>query len=231
MNYTECSAILSKTILFENITPMEITTMLPCLNAKIYQYNRNDFLAIAGDSFDGIGILLSGQVEVIKENASGSRIIMSVLEIGDMFGEMVAFSKNSRWPASIHALEACTAVFLSPDKIIGRCEKACSFHNVIIQNMLKIISDKALILSKKVDYLSIKSMRGKLSTYFLEQQKKTGKMTFMLPMKRNELADFLNVSRPSMSREMCRMRDEGIIDFNMSTVKILDLELLKNFSE
>ncbi|HEY8349361.1 MAG TPA: helix-turn-helix domain-containing protein, partial [Clostridia bacterium] len=61
----------------------------------------------------------------------------------------------------------------------------------------------------------------------LEQYKKSGKTTFMLAMNRNELADFLNVARPSLSREMCRMRDEGMIDFHRSSVQIRDMEALK----
>jgi CRP-like cAMP-binding protein len=231
MEFKECSKILSKTPLFNNIEGQDIASMLPCLNTRIYKYNKNDFITIAGDDFDGIGILLTGHAEIIKETISGNRVVMSTLEPGEMFGEMIAFSKSSKWPASVRAKEACTAAFLSPEKIAGSCERACSFHKIIIQNMLKIISDKALVLNKKVDYLSIKSMREKLSTYFYEQYKKTGKTTFMMPMKRNELSDFLNVSRPSMSREMCRMRDEGIIDFHMSTIKILDLNALTSVLE
>jgi DNA-binding transcriptional regulator LsrR (DeoR family) len=50
-------------------------------------------------------------------------------------------------------------------------------------------------------------------------------------MNRQQLADFLNVSRPSMSRELSRMRDEGIIDFHLSAVRILDIERLKEYCE
>ena len=93
--------------------------------------------------------------------------------------------------------------------------------------MLKIISEKALMLNRKVEYLALISVRQKIATYLLEQYKITKSKTFLLPLNRQELAEFLNVSRPSLSREMCRMRDEGIIDFHMSTIKILDLDVLK----
>ena len=74
-------------------------------------------------------------------------------------------------------------------------------------------------------------MRGKISAFLLEQYEKQGSATFILPLKRNEMAEFLNVARPSLSREMCRMRDEGLIDFHQSTIKIKDLEALKNLIE
>jgi CRP-like cAMP-binding protein len=116
---------------------------------------------------------------------------------------------------------------LKREKIIGECRNVCPWHRMLIQNMLRIISEKALILNRKVEYLTIGSIREKISKFLLEQFKVTGKTTFTLPMNRKELADFLNVSRPSLSREMSRMRDEGIIDFHMATVKIIDLEKLK----
>jgi CRP-like cAMP-binding protein len=128
-------------------------------------------------------------------------------------------------------MQNSTVLFLSSDRIVGTCSTVCPRHTMVIRNMLRIISARALFLNKKVEYLTIKSMRGKISTYFLEQYQKTGKMIFLLPMKRNELAEFLNVSRPSMSREMCRMRDEKIIDFNMASIKIINLEALKNSVE
>ena len=53
----------------------------------------------------------------------------------------------------------------------------------------------------------------------------------MLPLKRNEMADFLNIARPSLSREMCRMRDEGIIDFHRESIKIKDPDALKSMAE
>ena len=86
------------------------------------------------------------------------------------------------------------------------------------------------MLNKKVEYLTIKSMRGKISTYLLEQYKRTGDKNIILSLNRNELSDFLNVSRPSMSREMCKMRDEGLIDFHLTEFEILDIESLKKMS-
>jgi Mn-dependent DtxR family transcriptional regulator len=74
-------------------------------------------------------------------------------------------------------------------------------------------------------------MRGKISTYLLEQYKRTGKATFIIPLRRNELADFLNVSRPSLSREMSRLMEEGIIDYHRASIKIKDLDSLKRMAE
>ncbi|HZK00338.1 MAG TPA: helix-turn-helix domain-containing protein, partial [Tissierellaceae bacterium] len=97
----------------------------------------------------------------------------------------------------------------------------------LIMNMLKIISQKALMLNRKMDYLSIRSIRGKVSYLLLQEYKKMNKPMFLLPLNRNELADFLNIPRPSLSREMCRMRDEGVIDFHRSSIRINDIDRLR----
>lgn len=219
---------LSKSILFSDIDKEDLISMLHCLQPKICSYNKNNYIIIAGEKCESVGIILEGKAIVYKDNAAGNRVIMTLLKPGDMFGEMVIFSSKFQWPATIQAQESCKVFFLARGKIVGECEKMCPWHRMLIQNMLKIISERALMLNKKVEYLSIKSMRGKISAYLLEQYKKTGNSTFTLPLKRNELAEFLNVSRPSMSREMCRMRDEGIIDFHLATVRIIDVEALKD---
>ena len=222
--------------LFEGIGRNELMEMIQCLALQLYEFQKNEYIAIAGDNMrggtrPGIGIMLAGSAVVAKENAAGNRMMMAVLRPGDMFGEMMAFSGKDRWPASVYTQEPSTVTFLPSSKVIGSCEKACRIHKQLILNLLKIISDKALLLNKKVEYLSIKSMRGKISAFLLEQYQQTSQTTFMLPLNRNEMADFLNVSRPSMSREMCRMQEEGLINFHMATVKILDLEGLKGMVE
>ncbi len=175
--------------------------------------------------------MLSGEAVVSKENAAGNRTIMAILKPGDLFGEVVVFSHKSVWPATIVAQKPCLAMFLSRRKILGQCENICSWHSTIIENMLKLISDKTLMLNKQVEYLSMKSMRGKISSFLIEQSEKALNTRFILPMTRHELADFLNVSRPSMSREMGRMRDEGVLDFHKSSFYIKDLAALRQMAE
>lgn len=221
--------ILVNSLLFSGIDRNDAGTMISCLNPKEESFSRGEFIAQAGEPMKGLGLLVNGSLSVLKESVNGNRIIMNILKPGDLFGEMAVFSNRRVWPASISALANSTVLFISPDKIVGRCANACSFHRQITLNMLKILSEKAMQLNRKVEYMSIRGMREKLCTYFWEQYKEQGSYLIHLPMKRNEMADFLNISRPSMSREMGRMRDEGLIDFHLSTVKILDPEKLAEY--
>jgi len=217
--------------LFKGMNDAEITSVLTCLNPKVYRYSKNELVAIEGDQLTGLGVVLAGDVVVTRENAVGNRIIIATNGPGGMFGEIAAFAGNFMWPATIIARETCEVMFLPSEKIVGSCENACVSHKLMIANVLKIISLKALLLNKKIDYLVIKSMRGKVCAFLLDQFKKQGKQTFVIPLKRNELADFLNVSRPSLSREMGKLRDEGIIEFHRASIKIKDLNTLKTLAE
>ncbi|HOQ06394.1 MAG TPA: Crp/Fnr family transcriptional regulator [Clostridiales bacterium] len=214
-------------MLFRDMSVEELSALLTCLDFRVRSFGRNDIINMAGDPFEGIGVVVDGQVAVVKENVAGERLVFDILGRGELFGEMAAFTGVRKWPATIIANSDCTVMYVPADKLVGQCSNSCIAHTRLIMNMLGILSRKALTLNRQLEYLSIKSIRGRIASFLLEQYKKHGKTTFMLTMNRNELADFLNVARPSLSREMCRMRDEGMIDFHRSSVRIRDVEALR----
>lgn len=218
-NYVE---VIKKAPLFRDIASDELKAMLGCLKPVVKSYKRHEFITITGEPFSGIGLLLEGEASISKETQGGDRVVLSLIQPGDMFGEIIAFSGESMWPANVQALEECRALFIPREGIVSPCMKTCPWHRTLVQNLLMIVSDRALMLNKKLEYLTIRSMRGRICAFLLDQYKKRGTSTFTLDMNRNEMADFLNVSRPSMSRELGRMRDEGLIDFHLSTVRILN---------
>lgn len=226
--YRQWLQILLKNPLFQGMEKEQLNTMLECIKPRVLKYNKDEIIALGGNDFLGVGLVLSGEAMIVKENVVGNRVIISLIKPGELFGEIVAFSEKSTWPATVIAQESCTVMFFSPEAIVSQCERLCISHQLLITNMLKIFSQKALMLNKKLEYLSIRSIRGKISHYLLEQYKNKGKIMFTLPLNRNELADFLNIPRPSLSREMCKMRDEGLIDFHRSSVRINDLDNLKS---
>ena len=226
--YEKWSKILSHTLLFKNIDLDSISTMLNCLRPAIYEFEKNEYIAIEGDPFEGLGVVLLGEATIAKENISGNRIMVHSLKQGDIFGEMVAFSSRNTWPVSVNATQKTTVIFLPPEKITGNCVNLCFSHQELILNMLNLVSNRGILLNKRIEYLSIKNVREKISTYLLEQYSRIGKANFKLPINRNELAEFLNITRPSLSREMGRMRDERMIDFQKSSITLTDIDALKN---
>lgn len=223
--------IIKKSPLFYGIEISEVNALLHCLSPKIQSYSKNQSIVNAGESIDRFGLVLDGEATILKETADGNRIIMTIIKKGGMFGEMLVFSSNKTWPATVRVQSSCKVLFFTHSDLVNRCGNNCSYHISMLQNFMKIISDKALMLNKKVEYLSIKSIRGKICRYLVDQYNIKKSPTITLSMNRTELADFLNVSRPSMSRELCKLRDENIIDFHLSTFKIKDINALKSFSD
>jgi CRP-like cAMP-binding protein len=222
---------LQKCKLFNNIETSELKGLLSCLKPVLKCYSKNSIVVHNGDNLDSLGIILEGEASVFKESISGNSLLMKNISEGEVFGEVAAFAGKKEWPALVQAITPLTACFIPKDRLTAQCANACIWHNLLINNMLELVSQRALMLSKKLEYISIKTMRSKLCTYIYEQLRKSKTLTVILPLNRLQLADFLNVSRPSMSRELARMRDEGIIDYHLSTVKILDIERLKSYCE
>jgi CRP-like cAMP-binding protein len=120
-------------------------------------------------------------------------------------------------------------MFMPSERIVGLCPTGCSGHKTLLNNMLRIVSNKAISLNEKIEYLSVRSIREKISKYLIAQYKQQKSTTLFLNMNRNEMADFLNVTRPSLSREMSFMKEEGLIDYHRSSVKILNLEKISTY--
>lgn len=229
--YLEWIDTLRPSLLFRGIGSESLNIMLDCLKPKIRRCKQREIIVTCGRPFQGIGIIASGKVALTKETYSGNRIIMGILDAGDIFGETVAFSDHRVWPMTIIAHEDCILLFLPPDKITGTCANICASHGTLIMNMLQILSNRASMLDKKIEHISAKNIRGKISSYLLDIYRQTENATLRLPMKRHELADYLNMPRPSLSREMGLMRDMGIIEFHGSCITINNLLKLEESIE
>ncbi len=220
---------VSKSVLFAGIEAKDVPHVLSCLSYSLVHFEKNSYIVKADAPFGGVCVVADGEAAVVRETGNGERLQVNVFRVGDMFGEIIAFCGADKWPSSIQAITDCVIMFIHPEHILDMCDRACSFHKIILANLVRVVSQKAFKLNKKVEYLTIKSIAGKLSKYLLEQS--DGRPTFTILLKREQLADYLNISRPSMSRELGRMRDEGIIEFYKETIRIIDMEKLISLQE
>ena len=102
-------------------------------------------------------------------------------------------------------------LFIDYAHILKRCENACTHHSLLVQNMLRLMADKAQALSMRVDVLSRRSIREKLLCYFRQLADSGGKNTFTLPFSLSTLADYIATDRSAMMRELKRLREEGTV--------------------
>lgn len=221
--------------LFMQIRPEDYPHLLNCVNASEKEYRCDEYLWLRDEPVTSLGIVLSGSLEIIKENAAGQKHILDFVAPGQIFAEGIICTKDKISPVSVLSREASRILFLPFDRVIQPCKHSCSFHYQLFKNMFTILGEKNKMLSRKIELLTLKGMREKLATYLLYEEMKfqqtsssEGNRSFTITPNRNELADYLNVSRSSMCRELGRMKDEGMIDYYQNTFKILDHSALKN---
>lgn len=213
--------ILKTVSLFKDIEKSEIQSLLSCLSAVIINYDKKQAVFLEGESVDKVGIVLSGQVQVVKEDFYGNRNIVAVLNEGELFGETFVCSDIKTLSVSVFCVTESVIMFIDYRKLITTCSNACSFHNKLILNMLRIVANKNLLLNQKIEFTSKRTTREKLLAYLSAEAKKAGSSSFSIPMNRQELADYLSVERSAMSAELSKLRDDKVLRFNKNNFTLI----------
>lgn len=224
----QVNSILSRCPLFSGIKESEYKTLLSCIQSYTKTYRGNEYILLTGNEINYVGIVLGGSVEIIKENPAGARHIIDFLGASHLFGEGIVCTAERIAPVSVRAKEDCQILFIPYERIIKSCGNSCTFHLNLIKNMMLILGEKNYYLNRKIELLMLKGMREKLSAYLLYESQRYGSLTFRIIPNRNELAEYLNVSRTSMCRELARMKDLGLLDYYQNSFKLLSVEGLNS---
>ena len=212
--------------LFRLVDQADYDHILKCLNAQYRTCQSGEYLMHLGDRIDMVGIVLEGGVEIIKETPAGNKYIVTILQPGDMFGEAIVCTEKRISPVSVCAHTNSVILFIPYLKIISTCSSSCHFHIRLIYNMMQILGEKNSRLNYKIDLLMLKGIQEKLAAFLLNEAKLQGKHLFSIDLNRNQLAEYLNISRPTMSRELGEMKNLGIIDYHKNTFRIIDYDRL-----
>lgn len=213
-------ALLQNCPLFRRFDAAELERLFQEMDVRIREYAREASVAFEGEDCHHIGIVLEGQLELHNLYPSGRTVTVTHLEPGDTFGEAILFTPQHRYPISITSTQKSKILFISRQALLlGLTQKP-----LLLENFLALLSGKLFMLNRRVRLLSMDSIRQKLCDYLitLYKQQKTKKLR--IPVNRQRLADLLGVQRPSLSREMIHMKEEGLIDYDKHTVTLLDLE-------
>jgi CRP-like cAMP-binding protein len=203
---------LEKSPLFQNISREEYLQMLTCFQAVHRSFRQDDLIYdFSSPKNDAVGIVERGEAALIRIDEEGVSTVMEELHIGGVFGKSLAFSGSGHDSLEVVCRTPCEVLFIDYHHILKRCEKACSHHSTLVQNMLRLMGDKAQALSQRVDVLSRRSIRDKLLCYFRQLADTAGGDTFTLPFSLSMLADYIATDRSAMMRELKRLREEGVI--------------------
>ncbi|MGN0517599.1 MAG: Crp/Fnr family transcriptional regulator [Acutalibacteraceae bacterium] len=213
--------VLKNTTLFANVSDDEIITMTNCLHTRIREYQKDEYVFRTGDYIDAIAILVRGSLLIQKGDYWGNRSIVNKISVGEIFGEAYAMQDNEALLNDVLAIEDSTVLMFNVKRVMNVCSNACEHHTIIIQNLIRSISHKNIILTQKIDCMAQRSTREKLTAYLSAQSKKHGNASFDIPFNRQQLADFLSVDRSAMSNELCKMRDDGMLKFNRNHFELI----------
>lgn len=207
--------------IFDGISENEIKSLINCLQAVNRSYKKNEIIFDTDDEIISVAYILSGSVQLSKNSYEGSRIIIGNLLKNETFGEAMVCAGLKKSLICAKALEDTEILFLDIKKILSTCPNNCHFHKRLIENLVKIIAYKNIALQEKIYLLTQKTLREKV-LYMLHNEKlKVKKDIFDIPYSREEMAEFLSTDRSSLSRELSKMKSEGILDYHKNSFKLI----------
>ncbi len=201
-----------KSALFKNMSAADIDSCLEFLSAYEKKYKKGSTIMHAGTTTDVMGLVLSGSVTIESNDIWGNCTILSSVPADGFFAETYAILQNEIMLVDVRANEDCSILFLNVNKLFTQSRSA-SIRENITRNLLMISSHKNLTLSGRSFHISQKSVRGRILSYLNTVSLQKHSTDFEIPFNRQQMADYLNLERTNMSKELSKMQKDGIIRF------------------
>ena len=209
-NDESLKSILQGTALFMNLSEEEIQRCFECSKAESMILEKGEMVFSEEDYPAALPVLISGSVTLGMDYYDGKRKIIAIYENrGDVFGHEYILIGQSKYGMYAQAQTKSHILMIPKDFLVGTCERNCGFHSTLISNMLLMMARKSLTLNERLEIMSCSTLRQKIAKMILFSI--GGKTPTSVSMSRQEMADFLNTARPSLSRELMRMQNDGLI--------------------
>lgn len=207
--------------LFAGLSAADIENFVNAPSVRVKMYAKGDILLCEGDESSEIGLLLAGSCVGETFSESGKRDFAARFFEGDVFGDVLAMSGKQKSPVSVSATAETKVLYIPFEKLFtADCVKSA----FLIKNLAKLISDKYFALLFRANCLSKPTLREKILFFLHESRVFHGSDTFSVDFDRNELADFISADRSALSRELSRLKSEGMIDFYKNTFSLKNHE-------
>ena len=195
--------------LFRGLTPAEWDALAQTGQLRTKTFSRHEIIFHAGSRIHEVGVVLRGSVHIENLDLWGTKTILSSVPAGQVFAETYAFCGDAMLVDAV-AAEDCEVLFVNAAAFSGGSSAG---QDKMLHTLLAVSMRKNLSLSQRIFCTTPKTVRGRLLTYFSAQTAACGRLEFDIPFNRQQLADYLNLDRSALSKELCRMRDEGLLQF------------------
>ena len=217
LNEQELS-VLRTNPLFRGLDRERLERQLQVMKAEKTRSARGEMLQRLGEPIRRFGIVLSGSVQVCVDDIEGSRMIMAEVAPGISFGESLCFLRTKESPVFIFASEDSELLWLSTEALFS--DPGDAFLAELQGRFTAALAAKALTMNNRIQVLSRLSLRGKLTAYFTELAAAQGSNEIRLPMNREDTAAYIGANRSALSRELAKMKEEGLIDYHKNQIRI-----------
>ena len=208
-----------ESVIFSRMEKDEIEKALRFLQARECEFAKGELLLCAGEPTKAMGLVLEGSVAVESNDVWGNRMLLYIVEAGGLFGESYALLNDEPMLVDVRASGDCRVLFLKVGRLIypeghrQSGEGTDTWMLKLLRNLLRVTSNKNLHLSARSFHTAPKTVRGRIMAYFSMLSLQKHAKEFETPFNRQQMADYLNLDRSALSRELGKMRDEGIIWF------------------
>ncbi len=208
-------------MLFHGMTDDELHNCIICLSAREKHYKKGQLILHAGDTTESMGLVLSGSVTVENNDLWGNCSILSHVEAGGSFAETYAMTRGEVLLVDVRANEDCRVLFLNIGRLDHTSMSAEPWKYKLIANLLTISSRKNLILAGRSFHTSPRTIRGRVLSYLNSISLQKHSTDFEIPFDRQQLADYLNVERTALSKELGKMRKDGLIKYRKNRFTLI----------
>lgn len=209
--------LLANCPVFKGINETELKSLINQIHYQVRIYKKNDIVAIAGEPVKNLYIILSGSVKGEMIDYSGKTIKIEDIEAPRPLATAFLFGKENTFPVTVTASNDVEILSIPVGEFLNVLQK----NKQILKNYLNNISSRSQFLSRKLQFLSFKTIKGKMAHYLL-QQAGTKLHSVELNTTQQQLAELFGVTRPSLARVLAEMQDEKLIAIERKTVKLLD---------
>lgn len=206
---------------FTGFSDHEVDRVMGCLGGSGRTFEAGDRLCTEGEELSQVGLIVEGAVLATRTDEDGTRHLVSVVESGDVYGEDMLWDPRQRTHRSVVAAAPGRVLLIGMDKIVRPDGPLCDLRSRVVENLFRVMGEKNRYLEAYLRLMMQKSLRAKLVGFLEMEATRAGRRTFTVPLNRTQLAEFLNADRAAVSRELGRMKSEGLVDYHRNSFRLV----------
>lgn len=212
--------ILRRCSLFAGLSGTQIGALLQEWQPARRRFGRGETLLLAGYETHELGIVLDGEIEAGKHTADGALLTLTRMGPGGLFADILAGSRDAKSPVTVTAATPVTVLLLPYRRLLRPGAALDAVHAAVLQNLIAAIADKYFALDRRVELLMLRSVREKVLHYLRTEAVRLPDGALQTPYDRAGLAAYLGCERSALSRELSRMRRDGILQIDGRTFRL-----------